>query len=82
MTQKREKSITLKQLGKKLNLNDSDISMAKKTIGINVKAPKNKCEDKHCPFHGEISVRGRTFKGVVLSTGSQKSATVGWDWLK
>ncbi len=33
MTRKREKTIKLKQLGQKLNLNDSDIAMAKITIG-------------------------------------------------
>ena len=33
MTRKREKSIMLKQLGQRLNLNDSEISMAKITIG-------------------------------------------------
>ena len=33
MTQKRKKAIMLKQLGQKLNLNDSDIAKAKITIG-------------------------------------------------
>ena len=23
------------------------------------------CKDKYCPFHGSLSVRGRTFKGEV-----------------
>jgi hypothetical protein len=36
MTRKREKTIMLKQLGQKLNLNDSDIAMAKITIGAMV----------------------------------------------
>lgn len=30
------------------------------------KADKIICNDKICPFHGEISLRGRTFKGVVI----------------
>lgn len=25
------------------------------------------CNDKLCPFHGQISVRGRTFKGKVIT---------------
>lgn len=25
-----------------------------------------KCNDIDCPFHGELSLRGRTFKGVVI----------------
>jgi small subunit ribosomal protein S17 len=24
------------------------------------------CQDRDCPFHGEISVRGRTFEGRVI----------------
>jgi len=28
---------------------------------------KIKCNDKCCPKHGKISVRGRTFKGKVIS---------------
>jgi len=27
---------------------------------------KTKCEDKFCPKHGQISLRGRTFKGKVI----------------
>jgi len=26
---------------------------------------ENKCNDKNCPFHGEIALRGRKFKGYV-----------------
>ncbi|MBU0957444.1 MAG: 30S ribosomal protein S17 [Nanoarchaeota archaeon] len=24
------------------------------------------CDDPHCPFHGKLSARGRTFQGVVI----------------
>lgn len=27
---------------------------------------KQECDDKFCPMHGEISLRGRTFKGKVI----------------
>lgn len=27
-------------------------------IGIDVKTPENVCDDKHCPFHGNLPVRG------------------------
>ncbi len=30
------------------------------------KQEKKKCEDVKCPFHGELSVRGRVFQGTVL----------------
>jgi len=50
-----------------------------KNIGINVKAPKETCEDKHCPFHGSIKLRGRTFTGTVKKVDTHKSATVEWE---
>ncbi|MAF51104.1 MAG: 30S ribosomal protein S17 [Nanoarchaeota archaeon] len=51
----------------------------KKSIGIDVKKPKKKCEDARCPFHGTLSVRGRIFVGVVKSAKAQKSAVVAWE---
>ena len=36
------------------------------------------CTDKKCPVHGEISVRGRRFKGHVTKTHS-KNATIEFD---
>ncbi len=37
----------------------------KKNIDINTKNPTEKCDDKECPVHGNLKVRGRTFKGYV-----------------
>ena len=39
----------------------------KRSIGIDVKPPKAKCEDEMCPFHGTLPVRGRVFEGIVVS---------------
>jgi len=50
------------------------------SIGLDVEAPAEECEDKHCPFHGSISVRGSTFTGKVESTAMDKSATVRWEY--
>jgi small subunit ribosomal protein S17 len=50
----------------------------KKSIGIKVKPPKKTCNDKHCPFHGTISLRGRMFRGVVVSDKSARTVTVEW----
>lgn len=36
-------------------------------IGV-APAPKRVCKDEHCPFHGQISVRGRILEGSVVST--------------
>ena len=45
-------------------------------IGLEVRAPKQRCEDRHCPFHGRLSVRGQLLEGTVVSTGMQRTAVV------
>ncbi len=47
-----------------------------KTIGIDVKAPKEKCDDRYCPFHGQLKIRTNTLVGTVISSKMQKSATI------
>lgn len=47
-------------------------------IGIDVQAPKEKCNDRNCPFHGSLRVRGRQFKGVVISSKMHNTATIEW----
>lgn len=37
------------------------------------------CSDKNCPFHGRLSVRGRTLTGKVISDKMAKSVIVSWD---
>lgn len=54
----------------------------KKTIGIKVKEPKKKCDDENCPFHGSLSLRGRTFIGNVISAKATKTATIEWGRIK
>jgi len=54
--------------------------MAKKqqvrNIGLNVKAPAESCNDKDCPFHGSLSVRGQIIKGKVVSDKMQGAILV------
>jgi small subunit ribosomal protein S17 len=45
-------------------------------IGLDVRAPKEACEDAHCPFHGRLSVRGAVLEGTVVSTSMQRTAVV------
>jgi len=52
--------------------------MKSKNIGIKVTAPKKKCEDDKCPFHGSRVLRGREFSGIVVETDAHRSATVEW----
>lgn len=49
-----------------------------KNIGIKVNFPSKKCEDKHCPFHGSIKMRGRAFIGRIVSKNTHKTAKIRW----
>lgn len=49
-----------------------------KNIGIDVKAPKETCSDKNCPFHGTAKLRGRSFTGVVIGLDLNRTARVEW----
>ncbi len=53
-----------------------------KDIGIDVKAPTATCDDKNCPFHGELPVRGQIIDGTVISVKMNKSAVVERKYLK
>lgn len=59
------------------------ISMKKvRDIGIDVKPPEATCEDRNCPFHGNLPVRGQIIDGVVVSTKMDKTAVVERNYLK
>ncbi len=45
-------------------------------IGLEVRAPKARCDDRHCPFHGRLPVRGQTLEGIVVSAAMQRTAVV------
>ena len=45
-------------------------------IGLDVRAPKTVCEDRHCPFHGRLPLRGQVLEGTVVSVGMQRTAVV------
>ncbi len=36
------------------------------SIGLAVALPTKTCNDRHCPFHGGLKLRGRVFTGKVL----------------
>lgn len=50
----------------------------KKSIGRNVDFPKQKCNDKNCPFHGTLKCRGRAFLGTVISSKMHKTVVIEW----
>ncbi|HLH86002.1 MAG TPA: 30S ribosomal protein S17 [Thermoplasmataceae archaeon] len=47
-----------------------------KNIGLDVKAPSKECNDRKCPFHGELKVRGQVIVGQVKSMSMIGSATI------
>lgn len=40
---------------------------------------EEKCKDVHCPVHGSLSLRGRSFVATVVHARMQRSATVEWE---
>jgi small subunit ribosomal protein S17 len=40
------------------------------------------CDDRNCPFHGKLSVRGRVLEGFVVSDGMDKTVVVRRDYLQ
>lgn len=51
-----------------------------RNIGINVKPPKETCEDSKCPFHGDTRIRGRIFTGTLVKKDTHRTATVEWTY--
>ncbi len=52
--------------------------MKTKNIGIDVKPPKKECNDKHCPYHGAVKVRGKIFTGIIIKMAMHRTVTVEW----
>ena len=51
-----------------------------RNIGIEVRAPEGVCESDKCPFHGKLPVRGRIFRGTVVSDKSKNTVVVQWEY--
>lgn len=53
-----------------------------RNIGIpNVEPPEKTCDDINCPFHGDLSVRGRVMEGIVTTTRMHKTVVFQQDFL-
>ncbi len=50
--------------------------MGEPMVVLGIKAPKEGCDDKNCPFHGSLKVRGRTLDGVVVSDKMSNTVVV------
>ena len=51
------------------------------SAGLEVAAPKKKCQDDRCPFHGHIKVRGRMLSGKAVSTAGKSFVVVEMEYL-
>lgn len=51
-------------------------------MSLTFKKPKKACEDRNCPFHGKLSVRGRVLDGVVVTAKMDKTVVVERDYLQ
>jgi small subunit ribosomal protein S17 len=51
----------------------------KEQIGYGFKLPEKECTDRHCPFHGELGIRGRIFIGTIVNDKMKTSPTVEWE---
>ena len=56
-----------------------------KDVGLGFKTPKEASSgtyiDKKCPFTGNVSIRGRILKGIVISTKMQRSIVIRRNYL-
>jgi len=50
-------------------------------MSLAFKKPRKTCDDRNCPFHGELRVRGRIFEGTVVSDEMEKTVVVRQDYL-
>ncbi len=53
-----------------------------RSLGIDVDGPKETCESRDCPFHGNLKVRGKTFSGQIVSLKAQNTAVIERHYLK
>ena len=70
---KKVKRLKVQVVSKKKKVSSSGPS---RDIGVDVNPPEGTCEDPNCPFHGELSVRGQMFTGIVVSSKMEKTAVV------
>ena len=45
-----------------------------------LRKPKKTCEDRDCPFHGSLKIRGRVLDGIVISAKMDKTVVIRRDY--
>jgi small subunit ribosomal protein S17 len=51
-------------------------------IGLDVEAPKGMCKDNHCPYHGQLPVRGTVLSGTVVSAKMQGTVVIQREYMR
>ncbi len=51
-------------------------------MALTFKKPKKTCNDRNCPFHGSLPIRGRVLEGLVVSAKMDKTVIVQHDFLR
>jgi len=51
-------------------------------MALAFKKPKKTCNDRNCPFHGSLPIRGRILEGVFVRAKMDKTVIVRHDYLK
>ena len=51
-------------------------------MSLTFKKPKKTCDDPHCPFHGELSIRGRVLDGNVVTAKMDKTVIVDREYME
>lgn len=49
-------------------------------MSLTFKKPKKQCNDRNCPFHGTLSIRGQVLEGFVDSSKMEKTVIVRRDY--
>ncbi|MDH5403578.1 MAG: 30S ribosomal protein S17 [Candidatus Heimdallarchaeota archaeon] len=57
------------------------MSVRVKNLGISASPPTKECNDKLCPWHGSLPVRGRIIEGMVKTSKMERSAIIVRDFL-
>ena len=47
-----------------------------KNIGLNIEQPTTDCDDQHCPYHGQISIRGKLIQAKLIKNKARRTAVV------
>ena len=47
-----------------------------KNIGLDFPPPDRECNDKNCPYHGHLKIRGILLEGVLVSKKMEKAGVM------